>query len=343
VLSKYSPFKFLVYFSFFCFLSIVCTEARVFKCIDSDGKVLYSNTPCPQDTQEQSFELKESYTINDEQVEDDNQISPEITDEFEGIIESLSSGGLEINVAQVRITLRPDEIGAIHQGVRFVYDYFKNVYEIVPNNKVDIKIFGRNGDFLSYQKYLIGNVYSSSGIFVSRTGEALINGGKYRDKVVGISIHEACHAMIQQAGYSIPVWVNEGIAEYFETISISQSQVLFNPQHERHNEIAALLKEKQLITLLEYFGLSNSVWKDRNLVEDRTSRSIAWSLVHYLMSSKDGTETIKKILNNFSVDDETPSMFVVNKSYSGGLNLLEKNWHEFLGGRPSTHVFNTNE
>ncbi|NIP39028.1 MAG: DUF1570 domain-containing protein [Candidatus Dadabacteria bacterium] len=174
-------------------------------------------------------------------------------------------------------------------------------------------------------------------------GEAIINGSKYRNKVVGISIHEACHAMIQQGGYRIPSWVNEGIAEYFETIEISESHVLFKPQHERHSEIAALLKEKQLITLLEFFGLSNSVWKNRNLVEDRTSRSIAWSLVHFLMSSKDGTETIKKIMNNFSIDDETPLIFIVNKSYSGGLNLLEKNWHAFLKSSPSAHVFNSNQ
>lgn len=314
-------------------------HAQVYKCVDSNGNVLYSNSPCPQNTEEQNYKPRESFTINDETTD------PEIEDltETEQTSQNFGAGELDINIVQVRLSLPAQQITAIHKGVHFVYDYFKEVYGITPGTDINIKIFGRHGDFLAYQKMLIGKIYSESGIFSSRTGEALVNASKYRNEVVGISIHEACHAMIQQAGYRIPVWVNEGIAEYFETIEISDNQVLFRPQYDRHSEIASLLSKKELISLLEYFGLSNNVWKNRNLVEDRTSRSIAYSLVHYLMSSVEGTESIKKILKNFSVSDEPPSMFVVNQSYSGGLNLLEKNWHEYLTQTPSGHVFSTNQ
>ena len=343
MLTKSNLFKFLVHFSFFCFLSIVCTEARVYKCVDKDGKILFSNTLCPEDTKEQSFKLKESYTINDE-IND--KIRPDVVTDVAGdnetTNESFKSDVLEINIAQEKITLHPAEISRIHQGISFVSDYFKNVYQISPNSYVNLKIFGKHGDFMSYQHRLIGKTYSESGIFLPRTGEALVNGSKYRNRVVAISIHEASHALIQPAGYRIPSWVNEGIAEYFETIEISETQVLFKPQDDRHSEIAQLFKEKKLTSLLEYFGLSNKVWKNRNLVEDRTSRSIAWSLVHFLMSSKQGTETIMKIMNNFKIDDESPSMYIVNNSYPGGLNVLEQRWHEYLKSTPSAHAFNKN-
>jgi len=43
------------------------------------------------------------------------------------------------------------------------------------------------------------------------------------------------------------------------------------------------------------------------------------------------------------IDDETPSMFIVNNSYPGGLNVLEKRWHEFLKTTPAVHIFNLNK
>jgi hypothetical protein len=61
------------------------------------------------------------------------------------------------------------------------------------------------------------------------------------------------------------------------------------------------------------------------------------------MSSKEGVETIKKIMKNFEIDDGSPSMYIVNNSYPGGLNVLEKRWHEFLKTTPAVHVFNRNE
>ncbi|NIS08126.1 MAG: DUF1570 domain-containing protein, partial [Candidatus Dadabacteria bacterium] len=83
---------------------------------------------------------------------------------------------------------------------------------------------------MSYYHKLYGRTNTDAGIFSPKTGEALVNGSKYRNKVIAISIHEASHALIQPAGYRIPSWVNEGIAEYFETIEFSQNQVLFKPQ-----------------------------------------------------------------------------------------------------------------
>ncbi|NIP39027.1 MAG: DUF4124 domain-containing protein [Candidatus Dadabacteria bacterium] len=84
---------------FFYFLSGTSAQAQVYKCVDSDGKTLYSNAPCPENTEEQSYKLKESYTINDEITEQQDELTPE-TDPTS---QSLSSGELDINIVQVRI------------------------------------------------------------------------------------------------------------------------------------------------------------------------------------------------------------------------------------------------
>lgn len=308
--------------------------------MDKEGKILFSNTPCPENTVEESFTIKESFTISDET--EDEIIPSAMEDNVTGGDKEIETGELILNITQEQIALHPAELLQIRLGVKFVYEYFINVYQLSPNTSVNLKIFGKYKDFMAYQHRLYGKIYTDSGVYSPVTNEALVNGSKYRNRVIAISIHESSHALIQPAGYRIPSWLNEGVAEYFETIKITESQLLFKPQYDRHSEIAALLKEKRLISLLEYFGLTNKVWKNRNLVEDRTSRSIAWSLVHFLMSSGQGVDTIRNIMKNFKIDDDTPSMYVVNKSYPGGLNVLEKRWHEYLKTTPSVHVVNKN-
>lgn len=333
------PLKFLIFIAVLCIVfETHCVYAQIYKCTDDSGNITYSNIKCPEQVTEETFEPAESYTIDDGIEEPYYESFPEseLPQEPE---QPATDGRLNIQIAQKEITLHPAEIKRIHTGVNFTYQYFKDVYGLAPNTDIRLKIFGKHRDYMTYQQVLYGKIYSESGVYSPATKEALVNGAKYRDIVVGVSIHESCHALIDPAGYKIPSWLNEGIAEYFETMEFTESLVLFRPQYDRHEEIAKLLKEKELISLLEYFGLSNNVWKNRNLVEDRTSRSIAWSLVHFLMSSPEGTETIKNILNNFKVDDETPSMNIVNKNYPGGLNILEKRWHAFLKTTPAAHSF----
>ena len=129
MLSKYRPFKFLAYLSIFCFISDICAQAQVYKCVGEDGKILYSNSKCPENTKEESFKPKESYTIN-EQV--DYEPLPEDLSENQDTDEPFKNDSLDIKISQEKITLHPQELSRIHLGISFVYDYFKNVYQISP-------------------------------------------------------------------------------------------------------------------------------------------------------------------------------------------------------------------
>ena len=96
--------------------------------MDKEGKILFSNTECPQNTKEEDFKLKESYTINNDEI--DSEILPDIAGDNQDTNESLKSDVLDINIVQEKITLHPVEISRIHEGVSFVYDYFKNIYQL---------------------------------------------------------------------------------------------------------------------------------------------------------------------------------------------------------------------
>jgi len=316
--------------------------AELHKCINKDGEAVYSNTICPEGYNKQDINFSKQSMPQIQSNPDEVVIEEQLIDDQNKEDNNSYQKGLNIEIIQEKIVLHPLEISRIKEGVQFVYNYFTNVFEINLNSEIKLKIFGVYKDFMIYQFKLYGKTYTDHGVYSNITNEALVNGSKYRNRVVGTSIHEASHALIQPSGYRIPAWVNEGIAEYFEEMVFNENKISFNPQYDRHNELKQLLLDDDLISLLEYFGLTNEAWKNRSLVDDRVSRSIAWSLVHFLMSSPDGVGAIKNILKNFETDDETPSMYIVNKSYPGGLNVLEKQWHQYLSGEPTVHIFSRN-
>ncbi|NIS08125.1 MAG: DUF4124 domain-containing protein, partial [Candidatus Dadabacteria bacterium] len=93
MLTKDTLSKLLFLLSFFYFLSGVSAQAQVYKCVDSDGKTLYSNAPCPENTEEQSYKLKESYTINEDK-EIIDEIPPGVVNDDEPVDDVFKSDSL---------------------------------------------------------------------------------------------------------------------------------------------------------------------------------------------------------------------------------------------------------
>ncbi len=121
-------------------------------------------------------------------------------------------------------------------------------------------------------------------------------------------LHEYAHMLQRNASASIPLWLNEGLAEYFSTFRLKDN--------ERRAEIGravdahvALLRERAL-PMMDLLGAT----RQSALYNEGDRRSIfyaqAWATVHYVMAEvPDAPEAINSYLTRLQRGDTGPAAF----------------------------------
>ena len=99
--------------------------------------------------------------------------------------------------------------------------------------------------------------------------------------------HEGFHQFVTQViGGRMPIWVNEGLAEYFgEGIWTGDDFVTGVIPNRRLGRVRALIQDNQLRPFPQMFTLSSASWRS-NL--DVKNYDQAWSMVHFLVNADDG-------------------------------------------------------
>ena len=96
-----------------------------------------------------------------------------------------------------------------------------------------------------------------------------------------IAFHEYLHALVSESGLRVPLWLNEGLAEYYSTLRVTGSRVVLGEPPPRHRR---LLRGRAFLSFEELLGLESGA--SDYLDHEKASRFYAqsWLLVHFLMS-----------------------------------------------------------
>ncbi|KZN43770.1 DUF1570 domain-containing protein [Pseudoalteromonas luteoviolacea] len=133
-----------------------------------------------------------------------------------------------------------------------------------------------------------GDPTGTAGVYFGIKNIAFVEQTSY-EATMQTAIHEAIHAINQAViGFS-PRWLNEGLAEYFETVEVSMQvgEVKPNNHITRSGYITGhVLRPSQLIG-------AEDTWKSSDPV---TMYRSSWAFVHFLMSSKSGKQSLKALM-----------------------------------------------
>ena len=66
---------------------------------------------------------------------------------------------------------------------------------------------------------------------------------------------------------------------------------------------------------------------------------MAWSIVHYLMSTESGQKSLVRLIREFKKQTNPDSVKIVNASIDGGLKELETNWLKYISSPPTIHTY----
>lgn len=317
-------------------ISPLTPYAQYYKCIAEDGVHIYTNTGCPIGTENQRFVIPESEQTESSETHV-SDASPQRDHEypFNGY---KNGGGVNLEIFTEGYRLTQKERYRVEAGINFILGYYKQVFNYSEDVPVKIRIFGKKARFMSYQEG-ISPLVSEIGFYSPLYKEAVINGDRSKYEVIATIYHEANHAILTQKAPDLPLWINEGLAEYFERIVPKQDSVTIGHQDSRYLNLMHNLRADELPALSSYLSLWDGAWERNAQAQDEDARSIAWSVVHYLMSTREGQETVIEILREKNGNPSISSIDIINRNYPGGLDELEENWRKYLKQSPTLHVY----
>lgn len=220
---------------------------------------------------------------------------------------------------------------------------------------VNLRFVGDGERFTALWGKGAGANWTPTGFYRLRSNEAVVlYTPAYRDNALANAFHEISHLVTAWHLGSSPPWLNEGIAEYFETMSFDPGGVENGSSENGYvestyfkstyseNEIAGerarfhpsrahldLLRAQGPLPLDELLGIAGRDWTAEAAHRRYAS---AWSLIAFLMDSSPGRETLQALVRQAHAQRRAPAADLAPPlaTYPGGRKALEAAWRRWV-------------
>ena len=163
-------------------------------------------------------------------------------------------------------------------------------FETDPNQpRADVYLYTARDRYL---RFVGPGMRSSGGVFMSsRNALATFSDGQGRDNLRRTLQHEAFHQFAANTiHYPLPMWLNEGIAQYFEEgLWTGDGFVLGQIPPRRVRQLQADIHAGRLLDTEKLLSMSPDQWAkaltSRSATRGATQYNQAWAVVHFLLNS----------------------------------------------------------
>lgn len=235
---------------------------------------------------------------------------------------------LSVDSAQAQLpAYTKDHVSA---GIKKIYKTLIDAIKVrqVRSAHIKMRFISNQHQFHAYRiKVAPDTGNKTTGFYSSRINESVIWATGDRRHITRIAMHEAAHAMIAVMFGGAPTWLNEGLASFFEKTIITGNDVY---SYELINEHLDRLRGSKLPSLNSHFMQTHQQWHDT--FKSDLNYAIDWSLVFYMMSSADGRNLLKLMLDNVAEINcqDFDTVRFINQHYEGGLGRFETGWHRWI-------------
>jgi predicted nucleic acid-binding protein len=170
-----------------------------------------------------------------------------------------------------------------------------------------VVVFGSARSFEPYRPRFNGKPIKLGGYFFASDDMnivALVDAD--RDESLRTIFHEYVHLVIDNVSQGMPLWLNEGLAEYYSTFQVEDSgrRALVGRAIPSHLQ---LLNERRLLTIPELLAVDSSSLADNEGERQSLFYAQSWALVHMLVS---GATNGSSLLSQYAqlASDGMPSL-----------------------------------
>lgn len=160
--------------------------------------------------------------------------------------------------------------------------------------------------------------------------------GQGRDQLRRTLQHEAFHQFaLTTITDNIPVWLNEGMAEYFaEGIWTGSGFTVGQVPPRRIRQLQADVKADRIIPFRKILDMSLDEWNeslDSNVDIGTVQYNQAWAMVHFLVHGANGTDQYRVRLNNMLklLHSGTPGNDAFRQAFSDNIDGFQARFVEF--------------
>lgn len=157
--------------------------------------------------------------------------------------------------------------------------------------------------------------------------------GSQRDALAGIAQHEYVHFFTRHRLPPVPLWFNEGLAEFYSTFEATNDKVNVGKVIPRH---LRWLQENSLIPWLDFFSVTH--WSPEYYNEG-TRRGVfyaqSWALVHYLYLQAEGGRT--QLTEFLELQGELPKAAAFEQAFGTSPEELERQLRRYVRSRSFTY------
>ncbi len=153
--------------------------------------------------------------------------------------------------------------------------------------RIVIHLFASQGSYRRYMKQHLPDVPFRRALFYKASGPGMVFA--YRSSELEVDVrHECTHALLHASLPMVPLWLDEGLAEYFEVPAAER--VLENPHHGAFKWNLRLGMVPELKRL-----------EDKSKLEDmgRSEYRYSWAWAHYLLN---GPQPARDVLLRYIAD-----------------------------------------
>jgi hypothetical protein len=223
------------------------------------------------------------------------------------------------------------------KGIVFGIECIQKTYEDLfgftfPEGfKIKVVLFQQKQDFLDYQRKTINKVISESGYFSTANAEAVTwLQGDFK-RMVGVLFHEASHMLLMQQVPWVPLWINEGLAEYFESLNLFDGTRCICLQESRMSWCEHWLKTGFPVGFQRFFAMNRDQWNAFDKANNNAGYTMGYSIVYFLMTGPRTQSILKEILWDFKRNGyKADSVATINQYYPGGIRKLEMHWKRWI-------------
>ncbi len=156
-------------------------------------------------------------------------------------------------------------------------------------------------------------------------------------------LHEGTHYAVSLCVKQMPIWLNEGLATYFESSEFKENKLVTNLIHQEE-----LKRIKEMINSNNYLPMGDLInLADRKFNSSYGNYSQSWSLVYFLLNASEEKykkgfyqylEDCKKIKvimrysakEGYEIVDKDGHIKLFEKEMGVAIDNLEKEWKEYI-------------
>ena len=197
----------------------------------------------------------------------------------------------------------------------------------IIRRKLPFFLFANAGDY-----HAAGGPVGTSGVFMGNRLMAAI-GEKPTDYAWQVVQHEGFHQFARAViRGQIPVWVNEGLAEYFgQAVFTGDGFVVGVVPPRRLARLKKEIQARQLKSFREMMAMSRSQWSGRIAIGNYDQ---AWSMIHFLVHAENGkhVRALSRFMNDIARHQRYEAAWVRN--FGRDVSGFEDRWRQHWLGQP---------